>query len=396
MSIKNHILVCFFLLLVPTAALADVPNQGALDIILNTYINAASGWEVVLHQYATRLFWILVLIDFVWMAINLTFNPGEFGSLIANLTRKVLFIGFFFALLQNGPDWAEAIITSFQTAANTLSSPTSSSPSGIFGMGFNLAVKIFDKISFWKPGDSLGYVIAGYIIMIIFALIAAMVLLVTVQAYITIYAGILLLGFGGSTFTKDIALIYLKSALSIGAKLFIMLLITRLGMVVVDNWIQTFNNITFKQMTLFIGASIVLLALVKGIPDMVGDMINGFSWGTGESLMHTTVQTGKVAAGAAIGGAAGAAGGYMAVTEASKLASAQGAKGVVGKTAAVAKNLATAATEHVGQKLSGTAPYQGTTGGKTAEILRKNRLQTEDLKTNNQDNSTGSVSADKD
>ena len=88
-------LFCLGLLLIPTLGLCDVPQTDSLDSIQNIYANNASLWAATLTGYATRLFWILVLIDFVWMAINLALNPGEFSDITANLIRKVFFIGFF-------------------------------------------------------------------------------------------------------------------------------------------------------------------------------------------------------------------------------------------------------------------------------------------------------------
>ncbi len=371
-------LSCALVLLPAITAWANVPATGALDQIESVYINGAAQWENVLHGYAVRMFWLLALIDFVWMAINLAINPGEFSDISANLIRKIIFIGFFYALLIHGPDWAGDIIASFRVAANTVVPATiGSRPSDIFDAGFRLAIKIFDAISITHPVDSLGFVIAGYIIMAVFALIAAMVLLVFIQAYIVLYAGIILLGFGGCTFTKDIALNYFKGALSVGAKLFIMLLVARLGMAVVNSWASTFVHITFKQLCLFIGSAIVLLALVKAIPDMVGDMINGFSWGAGESLTRTGMRTAQVAGGAAIGAAAGAAGGFMAVREAAKLSgTSNGATGMMGRTASTVGNLGKAAAQDLVGRISGAHQGQGTAGGRMAASLKEQRLST--------------------
>jgi type IV secretion system protein TrbL len=397
-------IITSLLLLITGVAWGDVPATNSIDRIQDIYINNASGWETTLRTYAVRLFWILALIDFVWMAIGLALNPGEFSDITANLIRKILFIGFFFALLLNGPIWAKSIIDSFLRAAGgIIPAGVGTTPADVFDTGFQLAIKIFDAISLSHPVDSLGFVIAGYIIMAVFALISAMMLLVNVQAYITLYAGVILLGFGGSIFTKDIALIYLKSAISVGAKLFVMLLVAGLGVGVVEGWAQTFTDITFKQLCLFIGAAIVLLALIKSIPDMVGDMINGFSWGAGESLTATTFKTGKVIAGGAIGATAGAIGGTMAVREASKMGRDSGASGMIGKTAATVSNLGKAAGQQLGQQITGQGPRHGTATGRTAAILKANRLATSSTPSPNESypsdapdlSKTGSIYKDK-
>lgn len=371
------------------SAWADVPTNNAITTIRTLFENTARNWSFILTVYAARLFWILALIDFAWMAINLALNPGEFSDITANLIRKILFIGFFWMLVQpvnaaggagaqaRGIQWAIDIVNSMVQAAgqanNWAGGTPNVSPGRVFDTGFNLCSQIFNAVSGWSPVASLGLIIGAIVIMICFALIAAMMLLMYVQSYIMIYAGVIFLGFGGSVFTKDIALKYFQFALATGAKLFVMILVVGLGQQLLTQWTANFT-VTNEQIILFIGASIVLLALVKAIPEMVGNMITGFSWGAGESLVRTTAQTGKVAVGAAMGTATGAAGGYMAVSEAAKLAGASGATGVMGKTAATVSNLGKASVQQVGQQISGTGSRHGTAAGRTAAILKENRL----------------------
>ena len=383
-KVQSIIVLSLLLLLAFTgAAFADVPTDNALQDIQNIFRDSAALWPPILIGYATRLFWILVLIDFVWMAIGLALNQGEFSDIAANVVRKILFIGFFWALLQpvggqaRGIIWANAIVKSLVQAgggANVSAGGSPNiSPAAIFDTGFSLCAQIFNEISVLSPGDSLALVIGGIIIMACFALIAAMMLLIYVQSYILIYAGVIFLGFGGSVFTKDIALTYLKASLSVGAKLFVMILVVGLGQTILSQWIIEFN-ITLPQIVLFIGASIVLLALVKAVPEMVGDMINGFSWGSGESLIRTSAKMGRMAVGAAAGAAVGAVGGTMAVTEASKLSSASGAGGFASNVAGSAMNLGKAAAQDTAGRLAGQHRGLGTKGGRMSAILKEHRL----------------------
>ena len=391
---KNYklipIVICLALLLACSFAWADVPTDNALDQIKNLYHNQAQNWSFILTVYAVRLFWILVLIDLAWLGIQLALNPGEFSDFFAAFVRKVLFIGFFWILLQpipggpagaqaRGIQWATDIVNSLVQAggqANNWAGGTATiSPSDIFDAGWDLCAQVIDACKTWQIWKSLPLLIGAIIIMIIFAMIAAMMLLMYVQSYIIIYAGVILLGFGGSVFTKDISLMYFRSALSVGVKLFIMILVVGLGQTILNQWIANFT-VSIEQVILFIGAAVVLLALVKAIPDMVADLINGFSWGSGEPLMRTAVQTGKTAAATTAGAAVGAAGGYMAVSEAVKLAGTQSAKGAMGTTAATVKNLAAGGMDYAKGRLSGEIyKHGGTTGGKiAAQIARKNGL----------------------
>lgn len=374
----------FLVLMFSGWAIADVPTNNALEAVMNLYRDTASNWGPVLTGYATRIFWILAAIDVVWMAIWLALNPGEFSELVANLVRKVMFIGFFWMLLQpvggaaRGITWASAIVQSMVIAggnANIAAGGASNvTPASIFDTGFQLCAIILQEVSVWSPGQSLALVLGGMVIMVCFALIAAMMLLVYVQSYFVIYAGVIFLGFGGSVFTKDIALKYFQAALAMGAKLFVMCLVVGLGQVIINEWTQTFT-VHLTQIVLFIGAAVVLLALVKAIPDMVGDMINGFSWGAGESLSRTSMQMGKMAVGAAVGATVGAVGGTMAVKEAARLSSATNSGGLVNKTASTVSNLGKAAAQDTAARLSGEHRGAGTKGGRMAAILQEQRLR---------------------
>lgn len=364
----------------PGWAWANVPTGGGLDEIMTAFVGSTSGWEDQFRTFATQLFWILVLIDFVIMAIRLIFTPDDFSGMIATIVRRILVIGLFFAFIYHdsplyGPDLAINIKESFDQAGTAVVGHDElSTPSGIFSIGFNLMVEIFDKASGWRVIDSLGFIIAGYILMIIFALIAAMLLLVTIQFHIYMYAGLLLLGFGGMSYTRDIAIIYFKAIFATAMKLFIMTLILAVALEIYNGWVDAFDDPTLKQMGMFIGTAIVLLALVKSVPDMVSDMISGFSIGSGDAAINTTVRAGTTAATVGVAAVTGGMGGIMAVKEAVGLAKDEGKTGVMGVGVATIGNLAKTGMESAGQKLRGQSSHSGTAGGKVAEILKKHRL----------------------
>ena len=371
-SISLVIFVC-------SLSFADVPTTGALDTIKNMFRDNANNWANVLQGYAERMFWILAAIDFAWMAIALALSLGDLTDFVAVTVRKILFLGFFLALLQNGLDWAGAILDSMIQAGRAANGAgggaANITPSDIFDTGYMLCVRIYDAISFMSPVDSLGLIIGSIVIMVCFALIAAMMLLVYVQGYIVLNAGVILLGFGGSSFTKEVTLKYFQGALSTGAKLFVMILLVGIGENIIQQWTATVD-VTLRQIGLFMGAAVVLLALVKVIPDMVGDLINGFSWGAGESLMRSAASSAKTATSLGAMAVASTAGGVMAVSQAAKLHTAQVASGQSnsGLIAGTLKNLGSAAKEDVGGRLSGANRAFGTMGGRMAASMKAQNL----------------------
>ena len=352
-----------------------VPPQGTLDQIVLLYRNSVPAIEASLSTYAIRLFWILALAEFTYAGIQLAFRKADMLEWLASLMNQVLFIGFFFSLLLNSGPWASAIVTSFRQAGSAASVAAGGSanlgPSDIVGIGIDLAGTVADQTTMLNPAQSLGFIIVAIILLICFALIALWMIEALVQSYIIISAGALFMGFGGSRWTKDLALKILMGAVSIGAKLFVLQLLVGLGESIMRGWLRAAagTTLTFRDLWVMLAASLVMVGLTKGVPDLVQSLINGTAFAGGGGLLGAAA-----AAGGAAGAAAGVAlGGGSAVAGAAKLASeqlaSQGASGggssaarPAAFAAAVARNLGTAAVADVGARLGGRAHFGNMTG----------------------------------
>lgn len=151
-------------------------------------------------------------------------------------------------------------------------------------------------------------------------------------------AGIILLGFGGASFTKDIAIKFVMFAISIAFKLFVLQLVLGLGI----SFITSFETATstFQDVFIVIGASIVLLALVHTLPELCSSIINGASVSSGTGLGAAAGGVAGFAAGAFMGGVGAASAG----SSANKLADLQGKAGL-GKLGSMAGSLWSASQE---------------------------------------------------
>ena len=72
-------------------------------------------------------------------------------------------------------------------------------------------------------------VMAGLVIEVCFALIAAFMVLALVESYLIISIGVILMAFGGSRWTKDFAISTVRYTVSVGAKLFVLQLLVSIG-----------------------------------------------------------------------------------------------------------------------------------------------------------------------
>ncbi len=270
------------------------PATNSFDSIINLYRQNAAKWEATLANYALTLFWILVAIDLTLTGIRLAVKGAEFGEWASELVSQILFIGFFFALLKNAPVWASAIVNSFRTAASqavVASGGTSLiAPSDVFSVGLALASKLYESASWYQPHQSFVMFLFGLVLIVCFAIIAALLIVALVESYIVISAGVLFMGFGGSKLTKDFAVKILVYAVSVGAKLFIMQLLIGLGQQVFNSLAANFETNSVDVLVV-IGSAIVMLALTWFLPQLIQGMINGTAMGGNPAASGGSIKT---------------------------------------------------------------------------------------------------------
>jgi type IV secretion system protein TrbL len=381
------------LLVVSLILLATEPAQaqtaGTLDQIVAEFQIRSAGWEDTLRSIALNTFGILATIEFAWAAIRLAFRGADFGEWLAEIVNQILFLGFFMALLRNSVTWGQEIVNSFRQAASAAGGG-GIAPSDVFASGVELAQKVMSHVSLWDPGASAGLIISGLVIEVCFALIAAFMVLTLVESYLIISMGVIFMAFGGSRWTKDFAISTVRYTLSVGAKLFVLQLLVSIGNGLITSWAATFQDVTAASLCILVGCSIVMLALVKVLPETMQRIVNGSSMGSGSALVGAAAAVG----GATTAFAAGLAGGGAMAGNSFRLASAQldqrddqgsAPQSRIGRTAALtgytAKNLVGAPLADLGRRLSGNpgARHGLATWRMSADLGNRRRLIRDDL-----------------
>jgi type IV secretion system protein TrbL len=363
-------------------------SVNVLDQIVTEFKTRSAGWEGTLRSFAMGTFSILATIELAWAAIRLAFRRSDVSEWLAEIVNQILFLGFFLALLENSVTWGQAIVNSFRQAANAAGG-SGVAPSDVFASGVQLAAKVMAQMSIWSPAASVGLIIAGLVIEVCFALIAACMVLALVESYLVISMGVLFMAFGGTRWTKDFAISTVRYTVSVGAKLFVLQLLVSIGDNLIQSWAGAFNDLTASSLCILVGCSIVMLALVKVLPETMQHIVNGSSMASGSAL---------VGAAAAVGGAtaafgAGLAGSGAVAGNSFRLAAAQmNAKddagtapaSRIGRAAALtgytAKNLLAAPLADVGRRLSGQpgGRHGIATWRMSADLGNRRRLLEED------------------
>ena len=106
--------VAFFAFAGPALA----QDGSLLTTLENEIASAAQGWQTTILNAARSLFWILAGIEVGIAAVWLAIAAASLDTWFAELVRRIMFIGLFVFILEQGPDLTKAVVDSlFQIGA---------------------------------------------------------------------------------------------------------------------------------------------------------------------------------------------------------------------------------------------------------------------------------------
>ncbi|MBB3237129.1 P-type conjugative transfer protein TrbL [Phyllobacterium endophyticum] len=360
------IVLALGVVVVADPALAQDGN--VLTTLENQVVTAAKDWEDTISSAARSLFWILAGIEVGIAAVWLALQAASLDAWFAELVRRIMFIGFFAFVLDRGPALAKAIVDSlFQIGAGG----GSASPANVFNAGLTVASKMSEKISFGLFEDNalaLSAALAMILSVIAFSLVAAIFISVLVEMYVGLLAGMILLGLGGSSYTKDFAIQYLIYSFSVGMKLMALVMIARIGSEVLIGMANDASVGDQYQAALAIaGIAVVVFVVSMYVPNIIQGVIQGASVTGGMETIRHGSQATNFAIGTAVGTGAlawgGAKVGASAYSDARNSGSSMAGaalKGMASGSAAAVGAVASAARD---QAMDGRGTYGTSTLG---------------------------------
>ncbi|OMP69031.1 P-type conjugative transfer protein TrbL, partial [Agrobacterium tumefaciens] len=153
-------------------------------------------------------------------------------------------------------------------------------------------------------------VFAMVVVVVCFSLVAAIFVSVMVEMYVGLLAGMIMLGLGGTSYTKDFAIKYLVYAFSVGMKLMALVMIAKIGSDILLGLAEapTATSEQFITTLAIAGISVVVFVIAMYVPPILQGVVQGASVTSGmESIRH-----GGQAASAALGA------GFLATAAASR------------------------------------------------------------------------------
>lgn len=338
-------------------------NEDFVSTLVREFYNKTSDWEPTLKRYALIVFRWLVILEVCFLGIKAALNRDQIPDIFKQFVMLLLMAGFFLAVINYYQEWAWNLINGLGAIGRELT-PGGYSSESPFLTGMQLVKLVLDKLSVWSPGNSIALLIAALVIIVCFALISAQVVFIKCEAMVAMAAALILVAFGGSSFLKDYAVNAIRYVLAVAFKLFVMQLVLGIGIA----FIEGFSTSTAELQDIFvvIGASVVLLALVKSLPDVCAGIINGSHVSSGAALTASAAAVGGAALGAAVAGSNT----IQNVKDAAKVAGMEGATGL-GKAASVAKSLWGARQD---AKTSGEKALSTRTRSEMQERLERARM----------------------
>lgn len=322
-KVNIFLLLCMvaFMFVVPAYAEANTTgyNSGqsitqdtnVLSKITHKYYAKANSWGDGLTQFAKRLFRWFLLLDILMFSIagglGIAYGSkngiqvlGEFAFMV------VLPASFMFVVINKYQSWSQEIIKGFSFIASNIEPTTLNiGSSSFFAAGITLFDKCCASISITSP-STYALILVGVIIVICYALMAMQILMIKCESYIMLNAGIIILALGAFSMTRQYAINFMRYVLSVAVKLYVMQLIIGIAFSFVDEFTKT--SIQMTDLTVVLGASVVMLGLIRCIPDICAGIIQGQHVSSGNALAGAvaSVGGGVTGAGAAIMGSASA------------------------------------------------------------------------------------------
>ncbi len=331
------VLAAALVLICPVEGLADT-SPGSISQLVETFYTRTASWGGTLQSFAFALLrWTLIL-EVCLFGVRMALQRAQIADIMGQFVMILLFAGFIAAVIKNYDAWSWSLINGLAATADGLgaSRTTVEAP---FMTGCAIVMTILDKLSITSPVDSLAYIVAALVVLIAFALMTAQILFVKCEAMIAMNASVILLGLGGSAIFREYAINVMRYVLAVAFKLFVMQLLLGLALTFIAD--LELAEATMQDIFVVIGVAVIILALVRAIPEACAGIINGSHVHGGQALGATA----GAVLGAAVGGAAGAAAatagtavGVKSVSAASQLAKESGATGL-GRFGHMAGNL---------------------------------------------------------
>ncbi|MBQ6775577.1 MAG: type IV secretion system protein [Synergistaceae bacterium] len=285
MSRKIFYLIAIMLLAVMVSqAFAD---DSGLDSTISEAAKLTSFSESTANSIlaiARRLFQLLATLSLAIGLIRMLLTgESNVGTVMVHITKWILYVGiftWFMANLHTVSFIPKVIVNSFIKIGQVMGRSAEVAPDDVLASGIRIYGIIIERG--WNAGwgDFVGLTFIGILILTIVAVTAGFIAVAIVEMHLVICGGAVLLGFGGFEYTRDIALSYLRYAISVGVKLLMILLVYAIAVTLIPKWENEFKNVSDMSTLItssgqILGGTVCVLMVVIMIPHAAQKIVTG-------------------------------------------------------------------------------------------------------------------------
>ena len=269
-------------------ALAQVPPTPVvpppvLDTIVDDFRTAVQAARPALLGIAAGTFGVLAVIEIALSAIVWTLRESGPERILSALVLKLAWLAFAFGLIASFGVWFPPVIDGFHQAGQAVA-PGVVSPGDVLGLGVQLSTSMvngfFDGVglmdlSFNLVATAILVALSALVVEIMYAVIAAAVVVVLVESFIALAAGALVLGFAAFRGTANLADRFVAYVFNLGIRLFSLFLLVGIGFNVAQGWLPLIQGGTddVAAMLAVLGGSLTFMLLVVVIPAKVSSLL---------------------------------------------------------------------------------------------------------------------------
>jgi type IV secretion system protein TrbL len=293
---------------------------------------------------------------------------GE-DNVIAQLIRKVLYVGFFALLLSNFQSLADIIFQSFaglglKATGTSLTSADLMRPGFVASTGFGASKPLLEKAgeligitSFFSNFVTIAVLMLAWVIVLLAFFVLSVQLFITIIEFkLTVLAGFVLVPFALFGQTAFLAERVLGNVISSGIKLMVLAIVVGIGSSIFGTVMRPTGEVSLTQAASCILGAIAVFGLAIFVPGIAAGLITGApQLGAGAAVATTAALGGTaVAGGIATAGAARMVG--SAIKSAASLSGRVGAAYEAGGVGGVARATVSGPTSRMAA--SATAPVR--------------------------------------
>lgn len=254
-------------------------QRAILDDTQESYRTSVRSWLGPISAQARRLFVMLAGIELTVSGIIYALRRDSLDEIASKFLLKFIVLSAVLMLITSAGYWLPSIVNGLAEAGQ-VAGVSAVGPSGIVDLGLNIAWEKIDTsglpLTLSALETSLYALASRLVITGAFIVVAVMVVLTWVEAYVALAGGVLFLGFGGNRMTAQFAENYLAFLFYIGTRLFVLYLLLGIGVTTIQAQLGSMPPaMEPTQMGELLATSVIFAVLTTRIPLNMAARISG-------------------------------------------------------------------------------------------------------------------------